>query len=129
MNKSWKTTVAGVIALIITLATAAKTYLETGTIDLPTLILGIAAGVGLIKAKDADVTGLPKVVPLALLCCVLLPSCAGLQNTTTTDTTMPDGTKIHAVATGPNAELIGTAIRSGMEAVTTVAVAKIHADK
>lgn len=67
---------------------------------------------------------------LLILCpCAFLVSCAGLQTTTTTDTVMPDGTKIHAVATGANAQLIAPIVQAGIEAVTDVAIVKIRAEK
>lgn len=95
MNKSWKTTLAGIITLIITLANAAKQWLDTGSCDLAPIALGLSTGIGLIKAKDATVTGLPI---LLLACCLMLPSCA----TTTTTTTYPDGRVVVIKSNSPD---------------------------
>lgn len=55
--KSYKTTALGVITIIVAVLTAAKTFLATGAIpDIPNLITTIAAGLGLIAARDNNVT-------------------------------------------------------------------------
>ena len=56
--KSWKTTVAGIVTIIVAVGNAVLTYLKTGTLpDFGILIAAVTAGIGLIKAKDANVTG------------------------------------------------------------------------
>lgn len=52
---NWKTTAAGVIALIITAIKIFKP--EFMTTDLYTTIISILGGLGLIAAKDFNVTG------------------------------------------------------------------------
>jgi hypothetical protein len=62
---NWKTTLAGVGTLAGAIATVATT-LSKGTLDqqtLTTLFSTVLAGIGLIAAKDSNVTGGTKVVP------------------------------------------------------------------
>ena len=55
---SWKTTTTGILTIIVALGSAALGFLKTGTIpDLGALVAAIMAGIGLITAKDTDVTG------------------------------------------------------------------------
>ncbi len=56
MNKSWKTTVTGLLTIVVVLAGAVKAYLTGVAIDYPTVISAITAGVGLITARDNNVT-------------------------------------------------------------------------
>jgi len=50
-----KTTILGILTVIIALATGAKEYLETeGLSHLPMVITAILAGLGLVEAKDHD---------------------------------------------------------------------------
>ena len=61
-KKSWRTTLAGVLAILGTVLPIVGKVANGGTIDINdigTAIAGVSAGVGLIKAKDALVTGLP----------------------------------------------------------------------
>ncbi len=51
--KDWKTTLAGVLTIIVTLGTAALSYLHGQPINTSTTIAGITAGVGLIHAADS----------------------------------------------------------------------------
>lgn len=67
-KKSWRTTLAGILAIVGTVAPIVSKVAQGGNIDIDdigTAIAGVSAGVGLIKAKDALVTGLPagKVAP------------------------------------------------------------------
>lgn len=54
--KSWKTTVTGILAIVVALAGAAKAVIAGVAIDYPTVISAITAGVGLISARDNNVT-------------------------------------------------------------------------
>ena len=56
MKKSnWKTGVLGGLTIVIALASGAKTYLATGQVpDIGALAAALAAGWGLVMAKDAD---------------------------------------------------------------------------
>lgn len=56
MKKSnWKTSATGVLAIVIAVASGAKLYLSTGQIpDIGALAAAVAAGWGLIMAKDND---------------------------------------------------------------------------
>ena len=50
-----KTTILGILTVIIALATGAKEYLETDSLaHLPMVITAILAGLGLVEAKDHD---------------------------------------------------------------------------
>lgn len=56
--KSWKTTATGITTIIVAVGTAALTYLKTGVLpDFGVLLAAITAGIGLLTAKDSDVTG------------------------------------------------------------------------
>jgi hypothetical protein len=55
--KSYRTTALGVITILVALLTATKVYLSTGALpDIGQLITTIAAGAGLIAARDNKVT-------------------------------------------------------------------------
>jgi hypothetical protein len=54
---SWKTTLAGIGTLLAVLAHGINNYVTTGNIDIATLIAGLTAAIGLLFAKDHDVTG------------------------------------------------------------------------
>jgi hypothetical protein len=61
-KRSWRTTLAGILAIVGTLSPIVGKIAQGGAIDINdigTAIAGVSAGVGLIKAKDALVTGLP----------------------------------------------------------------------
>lgn len=52
---NWKTTTTGILAIVIAVASGAKTYLATGQVpDIGALAAALAAGWGLIMAKDSD---------------------------------------------------------------------------
>ena len=58
--KSWKTTVAGIVTIVIALGSAALTLLDGNSAtnpDMGALIAAFVAGIGLITAKDSNVTG------------------------------------------------------------------------
>lgn len=55
--KNWKTTLAGVIGLLVVAATQAKAALLGGTPDWTLVLAGIPTCLGLIFAKDSNVTG------------------------------------------------------------------------
>lgn len=62
-KKSWRTTLAGILAIVGTVAPIVGKVAQGGAIDvndIGTAIAGVSAGVGLIKAKDALVTGVPE---------------------------------------------------------------------
>lgn len=48
-----KTTIAGILTLLVTLGNAALSFINTGAFDVSVAAAGIAAGYGLIKAQDA----------------------------------------------------------------------------
>lgn len=50
--KSYKTTIAGVCAILAALAGAGTAWANGTSIDIPSLIAAIVAGVGLIAARD-----------------------------------------------------------------------------
>jgi hypothetical protein len=53
MKTNWKTTALGIITIITSLGTIAKSFLEEGNLgDISTHIAAITAGIGLIFAKD-----------------------------------------------------------------------------
>jgi hypothetical protein len=56
--RSWKTTAAGVTAILLAVGNAFSQYLGGGfaAVNWEVLIAGIVAGIGLIAAKDANVT-------------------------------------------------------------------------
>ena len=52
--QNMKTTVTGVLSIVVAVGSAALTFLKSGSIpDIGTLIAAITAGIGLILAKDA----------------------------------------------------------------------------
>lgn len=54
---SWKTTMAGVLSIVVAVGSAAVAWLKTGTFpDLGAVIAAVTAGVGLIVARDNDKT-------------------------------------------------------------------------
>jgi hypothetical protein len=57
MTKSWKTTLSGVIAIVIAAGNAIQGMLSGTPVDMATTIAAVMAGIGLISAKDNDVTG------------------------------------------------------------------------
>lgn len=48
-----KTTICGVLTIIVTLANAGLEFINTGSVNLPILLTGLTAGYGFIKAADA----------------------------------------------------------------------------
>ena len=51
---NWKTTLTGVLSIVVAVASAAAEFLKTGKIpELGPLVAAIIAGIGLIKAADA----------------------------------------------------------------------------
>jgi hypothetical protein len=61
LGASWKTTAAGIVAIVIAVGNAFTQYLQGGlaTINWEVLLAGVVAGIGLIMAKDAGVTNSP----------------------------------------------------------------------
>jgi len=55
--KSWKTTLAGVCAIVSALAAAGSAIAVGHPVDYMTTFAAVMAGVGLITAKDSNVTG------------------------------------------------------------------------
>jgi hypothetical protein len=54
---SWKTTLAGIGALLGSLAAAIKLFLAGDLVSaISTLVAGVSAGIGLIHARDNNVT-------------------------------------------------------------------------
>jgi uncharacterized membrane protein (DUF441 family) len=54
--KDWKTTLAGVLTILVTLATAGLAYLHGQPVNTTATIAGITTGVGLIHAADSKPT-------------------------------------------------------------------------
>ena len=52
--QNWKTTLAGALTILVTLATAGLAYLHGQPVNFTVIIAGITSGVGLISAKDAS---------------------------------------------------------------------------
>jgi hypothetical protein len=60
-KRSWRTTLAGIVAILGGVFPIVSKVANGGAIDMDdiaTAMAGVSAGVGLIKAKDAMVTGL-----------------------------------------------------------------------
>ncbi len=55
--KSWKTTVMGILAILGAVIGIGTAYLQGQTIDYTSVIGSVMAGIGLIAAKDSNVTG------------------------------------------------------------------------
>jgi hypothetical protein len=51
--QDWKTTLAGVLTIVITLATAGLAYLHGQPINTASVLTAVTAGVGLIHASDS----------------------------------------------------------------------------
>lgn len=58
--KNWRTTLAGALTIAVAICAAALEFLKTGTANWPVLVTGVTIGIGLVKAKDAGVTGTEK---------------------------------------------------------------------
>jgi len=55
--KSWKTTAAGVVGIVVAVGSAALVWLKTGAMpDFAPVIAAVSAGVGLVMARDNDKT-------------------------------------------------------------------------
>jgi hypothetical protein len=62
-NPSWRTTTLGIITIITAITGVVQSLIDNDPATNPDLTVAIAAvisGIGLIMAKDAKVTGLPK---------------------------------------------------------------------
>jgi hypothetical protein len=61
LTKSWKTTLAGIAAILTVVGAAVTQYVQGGVaaISWEALIAGVLAGVGLILAKDSGVSNAP----------------------------------------------------------------------
>ena len=55
--KSWKTTTLGICAIVSAVIGAATAMLQGHPVDYTTVISAVMAGIGLITAKDSNVTG------------------------------------------------------------------------
>lgn len=54
-KKNWKTSAAGILAIIIAIATGANEWLTTEQLpDLGVVVASVLAGWGLVMAKDGD---------------------------------------------------------------------------
>jgi len=75
LGASWKTTVAGIVAIVIALGNAVLQFLQGGlaTVSWEVLLTAVVAGIGLIAAKDSGVTNSPAPVSARTLP-VKLPS-------------------------------------------------------
>ena len=57
MKTSWKTTTAGVLTIVVAVASAGVVWLKTGSLpDFAPVVAAVTAGVGLITARDNDKT-------------------------------------------------------------------------
>lgn len=81
--KNWRTTSLGILTIITALVSLGVSLLKGEPIDLQeilTIIIGGGAGVGLVVAKDAGVTGTAKcLLPALLIPCMAFSGCASLQ--------------------------------------------------
>lgn len=62
MNRSWRTTTLGIVAVLTAVLGFVKATIDgdpTTEPDMAALVAAISAGIGLLFAKDAKVTGLP----------------------------------------------------------------------
>jgi hypothetical protein len=62
-NPSWRTTTLGIITILTAVAGVVQAFLDNDPATNPDFTVAVAAvvsGIGLIFAKDAKVTGLPK---------------------------------------------------------------------
>ena len=51
--RNWKTTILGILTIIVAVASAAKSFLATGSVpDITALTTAVLAGWGLVMAKD-----------------------------------------------------------------------------
>jgi hypothetical protein len=57
MLKSWKTTLTGVLAILVAVFSAASAAINGHPVDYAATLAAILAGIGLISAKDGQVTG------------------------------------------------------------------------
>lgn len=60
LGANWKTTLTGICMILAAIANAGMDLLQNKPVDFPVTIAAITAGVGLIMAKDAGVTGKAK---------------------------------------------------------------------
>ena len=68
---SWKTSLAGLALILEAIASAAYGYAHDGTFpDIASLIAKITAGIGLLAAKDHNVTNAPNPMPPAKVAAV-----------------------------------------------------------
>jgi hypothetical protein len=68
MNKSWRTTTLGIVAVVTAVLGFVKATIDGDPAtepDMAALVAAISAGIGLLFAKDAKVTGLPGPKPEA----------------------------------------------------------------
>jgi hypothetical protein len=81
MKKDWKTTLAGILTIIASVAGALSKYLHDGTLPDITLLTSIwAIGVGLIHAADSKASTPPSTkrwIPVVLVCVII--SMAGCE--------------------------------------------------
>jgi uncharacterized membrane protein (DUF441 family) len=54
--KDWKTTLAGVLTIVVTLASAGLSYLHGQPVNTTATLAGVSTGLGLIKAADSNPT-------------------------------------------------------------------------
>lgn len=62
-NRSWRTSLMGIFVIAgscVPIVHGVLTGKAIGADEVSALMVGISGGIGLIKAKDAQVTGLPK---------------------------------------------------------------------
>lgn len=56
--KNWRTTTIGALTVVGAIITAVLEFLSSGTVtNIPVVLTAVMAGVGLLFAKDAGVTG------------------------------------------------------------------------
>ena len=57
MIKNYKTTILGILAIVAAIIGAATSILNGLPVDYASIVAAIMAGIGLITAKDSNVTG------------------------------------------------------------------------
>jgi len=108
-----KTTVLGVLTIVVAVANAAISFLKTGTFDFASAATAVTAGYGLIKAHDAAPPasgGATQCAPLACLAALGI-AVLGLTSCGVVET-KPDGTKIEKK---PDNTTIGLVVGVGLK--------------
>jgi hypothetical protein len=55
--KSWKTTLSGALLILLAVGKAIQAYINGTPVDVTSTMAELMAGIGLLSAKDSNVTG------------------------------------------------------------------------